>query len=83
MCLLYLQFLLLLWDSNESHKNPQSLVDLILDQLLYLRREVTVEVVDEKDVTLVQGQLAFPHKGGVIEVNGDDSRPFFSLNKKM
>ena len=83
MFLLHLQFLLLLRNSNESHKNPQSLVDLILDQLLYLWREVAVEVVDEKDVTLVQGQLAFPHKGGVIEVNGDDSRPFFSLDKKM
>ena len=80
---LHLQFFLLLRDSNQTDKDPQSLVDLVLDQLLYLRREVTVEVVDEKDVTLVQGQLAFPHKGGVIEVNGDDSRPFFSLNKKM
>ena len=73
MCLLHLQFLLLLWDSNESHKNPQSLVDLILDQLLYLRREVAVEVVDEKDVTLVQRQLAFPHKGGIVKVNSNYS----------
>ena len=54
MLVLHLQFLLLLWDPNQTHKDPQSLVDLILDQLLYLRREVTVEVVDEKDVTLVQ-----------------------------
>ena len=80
---LHLQFFLLLRDSNQTDKDPQSLVDLVLNQLLYLRREVAVEVVDEEDVALVQGQLAFPHKGGVIEVNGDDSRPFFSLNKKM
>ena len=51
---LHLQFFLLLWDSNQTHKDPQPLVDLILDQLLYLWREVAVEVVDEKDVALVQ-----------------------------
>ena len=78
---LHLQFFLLLWDSNQTHKDPQPLVDLILDQLLYLWREVAVEVVDEKDVTLVQRQLAFPHKGGVVEVNSDDSRPLFSLKR--
>ena len=57
----HLQFLLFLRDSNQSDKDPQSLIDLILNQLLYLWREVAVEVVDEKDVSLVQRQLAFPH----------------------
>ena len=57
----HLQFFLLLRDSNQTHKDPQSLVDLILDQLLYLWWEIAVEVVDEKDVALVQRQLAFPH----------------------
>ena len=66
MFVLHLQFLLFLRDSNQSDKDPQSLVDLILDQLLYLWREVPVEVVDEKDVALVQRQLAFPHKGGIV-----------------
>ena len=54
MFVLHLQFLLFLRDSNQSDKDPQSLIDLILDQLLYLWREVAVEVVDEKDVALVQ-----------------------------
>ena len=58
---LHLQFLLFLRDSNQSDKDPQSLVDLILNQLLYLWREVAVEVIDEEDVALVQRQLAFPH----------------------
>ena len=77
----HLQFLLLFGDPNQSDKDPQSLVDLILNELLYLRREVAVEVVDEKDVALVQGELALPHKGRVVEVNSDDCRPFFRLNK--
>ena len=76
---LHLQFFLLLRDSNQTHKDPQSLVDFILNQLLYLWREVAVEIVDEKDVALVQRQLAFPHKCGVVEVNSDNSRTFFSL----
>ena len=61
MFVLHLQFLLFLRDSNQSDKDPQSLIDLILNQLLYLWREVAVEVVDEEDVALVQRQLAFPH----------------------
>ena len=69
---MHLQFLLLFGDPNQSDKDPQSLVDLILNELLYLRGEVAVEVVDEKDVTLVQGQLAFPYKGGVVEVNSNN-----------
>ena len=80
---LHLQFLLFLRDSNQSDKDPQSLVDLILNQLLYLWREVAVEVVDEKDVALVQRQLAFPHKGGIVQVNCDDGRPFFRLERYM
>ena len=80
---LHLQFLLFLRDSNQSDKDPQSLIDLILDQLLYLWREVAVEVVDEEDVALVQRQLAFPHKGGIVQVNCDDGRPFFRLKRYM
>ena len=79
----HLQFLLLFWDSNQADKNPQSLVDFILNQLLYLRGEVAVEVVDEEDVALVQRQLAFPHKGGIVQVNCDDGRPFFRLKRYM
>ena len=80
---LHLQFLLFLRDSNQSDKDPQSLVDLILNQLLYLWREVAVEVVDEEDVALVQRQLAFPHKGGIVQVNCDNGRPFFRLKRYM
>ena len=83
MLVLHLQFLLFLRDSNQSDEDPQSLVDLILNQLLYLWREVAVEVIDEEDVALVQRQLAFPHKGGIVQVNCDDGRPFFRLKRYM